>query len=201
MAQAPRRMMTGRVAVEAMEQRYAAAGQATAAAENVVVETSAKHLAGLLRGRPEARFAALAESGSVLTPEDRAKLVASLKGQATSARPISAGTASRLAILRSRLPYRVVPIMVRVLSSIAVVVLGLLAWHRTPEQWVTIRASAASSTQWRLPDGTTSTGAPTKDTRYTILRRDGEIGVLRAWLPGRGYAEAHVAIDDLQAAR
>jgi hypothetical protein len=94
-----------------------------------------------------------------------------------------------------------VPITVRVLSGVVVVVLGLLAWHRTPEQWVTIKNVKVPTTQWRLPEGTVMTGPPTTDIRYALLRRDDTVGVLRAWLPGRGYAEARVPIDDLQTAR
>lgn len=201
MAQAPRTRMTGGAAAKALEQRYAAAAQASKDAATFVTDASAKHLTALLRARPEARFAALAETGSVLTAGDRSKLLASLKGQGAPARPISATTASRWAIFRSRLPYRVVPITVQVLSGVVVVVLGLLAWHRTPQQWVTIKSLKAPTSQWRLPEGTVMTGPPTMDIRYALLRREDTVGVLRAWLPGRGYAEARVPIDDLQAAR
>lgn len=201
MAQPPRNRRTGSDAAKALEQRYAAAAQAATEAATFVAEVSSKHLTGLLRASLEKRFAALAETGSVLTPDDRAKLLASLKGQAAPSRPISATTASRWAIFRSRLPYRVVPIAIRAFSGVAFLGLGLLAWHRTPEQWVTIKDTKAATTQWRLPDGTMMARSPTTDTRYALLRRDGQIGVVRAWLPGRGYAEARVPIDDLQAFR
>ncbi|APX85908.1 hypothetical protein BV511_15065 [Methylorubrum extorquens] len=201
MAQTPRPARVETEAVRTLERRYADAAQAATASDAVVTEASAKHLAVLLRAQPDARFAALEEASSILTLPDRGKLLASLKGQAATARPISAGTASRWAIFRSRLPYRIVPITIKALSAVAVVGLGLLAWHRTPEQWVSIRASIASNTQWRLPEGTVMTGAPTTDARFALLRRDSRIGVVRAWLPGRGYAEARVAIDDLQQAR
>lgn len=201
MAQAPPARITGGVAREALERRYVAAAQTAQAAVAFVTDASAKHLTALLRSRPEARFAALAETSSVLTPDDRIKLLASLKGQAAPARPISATTASRWAIIRSRLPYQVVPITIRVLGGVALVVLGMLAWHRTPEQWVTIKDAKAPITQWRLPEGTAMTGLPSTGARYALLHRDGAVGVLRAWLPGRGYARARVPIDDLQAAR
>jgi hypothetical protein len=87
--------MTHGAAAKALEQRYAAAAQAAKDAATFVADASAKHLTALLRARPEARFAAIAETGSVLTAEDRSKLLASLKGQAAPARPISATTASR----------------------------------------------------------------------------------------------------------
>lgn len=201
MAQPPRNSRTGSDAAKALEQRYAAAAKAATEAVTLVAEASAKHLAGLLRSSTETRFAALAETGSVLTPDDRAKLLASLKGQAAPSRPISATTASRWAIFRSRLPYRVVPIAIKAFSGVAFVGLGLLAWHRTPEQWVTIKNTKAPTTQWRLPEGAMISGPPSTDTRYALLRYDGTTGVLRAWLPGRGYAEARLPIDDLQAAR
>lgn len=201
MAQPPRHRRIGSDAAKALEQRYAAAGKSATEAATYVAEASAKHLAGLLRSSTEKRFAALAEAGSVLTPDDRAKLLASLKGQAAPSRPISATTASRWAIFRSRLPYRVVPIAIKTFSVIALLGLVLLAWGRTLEQWVTIKNTKASTTQWRLPEGPMISGPPSTDIRYALLRRDGEIGVIRAWLPGRGYAEARVPINDLEGSR
>lgn len=184
-----------------LEDRYVAARRAAQAAADHVAQASAQALTKLLRGGPEARFAALADPASALTPEDRAKLVQALSGQAAPARPIPASTASRFAIWRSRLPYRVVPLTIRGLGAVALAGLGLLAWQRTPAGWVSIAGRQALPVSWRLPDGNRSDGILSPGQRYPLVRWDGEVGRLRLWLPGRGYAETQVGRIHLQDAR
>jgi len=176
-----------------LELRYRDASRVAEEANAHVVGMSERQLAGLLRGKPAARFAALGDPTSPLTPEDRAKLLQSLEGQVPPARPITAGTASRLAIWRSRLPYQVVPWTVRGLSVLAVIGLGLLAWHRTPERWLTF-TGAAFIGHWRLPDGSILDRALVPNERYALVREEGEAGLLRLWVPGRGYAELWLSL-------
>jgi hypothetical protein len=176
----------------ALDARYAAARQAAEAAEDAVRQASTRHLAGLLRAKPEARFAALSEGASVLTPRDRARLLSSLRGAAPPSQPILAGTASRWAIWRSRLPYRVVPLTVRGLFLLAGFGLGVLAWYRTPERWVSITGDKVLNTSWQQPGGRITEGILRPGERYVLVRRDGEAGLLRLWLPEYGYAETRV---------
>lgn len=176
-----------------LERRYRSAAEAAEAAASHVVEASARHLAALMRGGAAARFAALADTASPLTPEDRGKLVNALQKQAPNARPIIAGTASRLAIWRSRLPYQVVPWTVRGLSVLVVIGLGLLAWHRTPERWLTF-TGAAFIGHWRLPDGSILDRTLVPGERYALVREEGEAGLLRLWVPGRGYGELWLSL-------
>ena len=204
MARAARPRPEDRVAPPArstLEERYAAAQRAERAAADHVAQVSAQALAKLLRGGPEARFAALADPASCLTPEHRGQLLASLRGQAAPARPISAATASWWAIWRSRLPYRVVPLALRGIGAAALIGLGLLAWHRTPAGWVTITGRQALLAPWQLPDGSRSETTLTPGQHYPLVRWEGEVGILRLWLPGRGYAETRVGRAYLQDGR
>ena len=57
-----------------LELRYRDASKVAEEANAHVVGMSERHLTGLLRGKPAARFAALGDPTSPLTPEDRAKL-------------------------------------------------------------------------------------------------------------------------------
>jgi len=183
---------------EALDARYAAAQRAAEAAEAEVRQASARHLAGLLRARPEARFAALADGTSVLTQEDRTQLLTSLRGAAAPARAISAVTASRWAIWRSRLPYRVVSLGIWGFTVVAAIGLALLAWRRTPQGYVMLSGRQDLSVSWQLPEGNRVEDVLKPNQRYQLLRWSGEGGRLRLWLPGRGYAEAQVARSDLR---
>lgn len=177
-----------------LELRYRDASKVAEEANAHVVGMSERHLTGLLRGKPAARFAALGDPTSPLTPEDRAKLLQSLEGQVPPARPITADTASRLAIWRSRLPYRVVPWTVRGLSAVTVIGLTVLAWHRTPERWIEITGTAALPVRWQLPGGGYEDDRLNPGEHYVLVRQEGTSGLLRRWYPGRGYAEARVSL-------
>lgn len=198
MALAPRPPAAAPTPMELLEQRYLAAIEAAEAASAHVTDASNRHLAKLLRASSEAKFKALAEASSPLTPEDRGKLLQSLNGQSPPSRPVTAATASRLAIWRSRLPYRIVPLAVRGLILVAGLSLGLLAWHRTPERWMTIASQQVLSTRWQLPNGETIDGTLKPGERYVLVRREGEAGFLRSWYPGRGYAETRVLLGYLK---
>jgi hypothetical protein len=202
MARTPRaQTASANPSLAALQTRYAAARRAADEAAARVAEASTRELNALLRAKPDARFAALADPASVLTPEDRARLLASLRGQSAPARAISAATASRWAIWRSRLPYRVVPLTLRGTGAVGLIGLGLLAWQRTPEVWVTPVGRQALPTSWRLPDGGRSDGTLNPGQRYALMRWQGATGVVRLWLPGRGYAETGIERIYLQDSR
>ena len=184
-----------------LEACYEIARREADEAEANVKQASTRHLAKLLRAKPEARFAALSDRASVLTPEDRGQLLASLREQAAPSRAISAGTASRWAILRSRLPYRMVSLVVRGLAVAACLGLAVLAWQRTPEGFVELAGRQALPVSWRLPDGRTMENSLTPGQRYQLLRWNGGMAQLRLWLPGQGYAETQVAQEAVKSAR
>lgn len=181
-----------------LEERYRAAVRAADEAAAAVAAASKRHLDGLLKAKPEARFSALAEASSPLTPEDRGRLLQSLRGQAQPVRPITAATASGFAIWRSRLPYRVVPMAMWGIILVAGLGLVGLARHRTPEGSVTIAAREAMPTRWQLPDGGGLDGILRPGERYALVRWEGEVGRLRKWYPGYGYAETLVRQGYLQ---
>ncbi|MCJ2005545.1 hypothetical protein [Methylobacterium sp. J-092] len=200
MAQPPRPRPEATTPRDRLEERYGAAIRAADEAATAVTAASARHLAKLLRAGPEARFSALAESSSPLTPEDRGKLLQSLRGQSPPARPITAATASRLAIWRSRLPYRVGTVAMAGLTLVAGVGLVGLALHRTPTGAVTIAGREVLTIRWQLPDGSTRDGTLQPGQRYALMRWEGQSGRLRKWYPGHGYAEALIPQDYLQTA-
>ena len=198
MASAPRPPAAAATPMELLEQRYLAAIQAAEAAAAHVTDASGQPLSKLPRASPQAKFKALAEASSPLTPEDRGKLLQSLNGHSPPSRPITAATASRLAIWRSRLPYRIVPLAMRGLILVTGLGLGLLAWHRTPERWMKITGQEVLSTRWQLPNGEIIEGILKPGERYVLVRREGKIGLLRSWYPGRGYAETRVFLGYLK---
>lgn len=194
----PRPRTDAATPVDRLEERYRAAIRAADEAASALATASKRHLDGLLRAKPEARFSALAELSSPLTPEDRARLLQSLRGQNQPARPITAATASRLAIWRSRLPYRIVPVAMWSLTLVAGLGLVGLARHRTPEGSVTITGREAMTTRWQLPDGGALEGILRPGERYVLVRWEGPVGRLRKWYPGYGYAETLVRQGDVQ---
>ncbi len=177
-----------------LEQRYQEAARAAGEANAHVVDMSERHLSRLLRGTAAARFAAFDDPNSPLTPEDRGKLLQALERQPAPARPISAGTASRLAIWRSRLPYRVVPWTVRGLCAVLVVGLAVLAWHRTPERSIQVTGRETLPVRWQLPGSDYQDSRLNPGERYVVVREEGTRALLRRWFPGRGYGETWVAL-------
>lgn len=194
MARPPQGPAAAQTPRQRLEQRYRDTAQAADEANAHVVDMSERHLARLLRGTVAARFAAFDDPNSPLTPEDRGKLLQALERQPPPARPISAGTASRLAIWRSRLPYRAVPWTVRGLSAILVVGLAVLAWHRTPERSIEVTGTEAQPVRWQLPGGDYQDSRLNPGERYVLVRQESTYGLLRRWYPGRGYGEAWVAL-------
>ena len=87
---------------ERRAQAMAAAEAAARAVEGLSAEESRKLTDRLLKGGPAARFEALADEESRITPADRRRLLSSLTGKAAPRRAVLAGTASRWAIFRSR---------------------------------------------------------------------------------------------------
>jgi hypothetical protein len=191
---------SGSPTAKTVRDNLAAATKAAEAEATEVARVSKRRLDGLLKARPDARFAALAEAESVLTPEDRLALLDSLRNAEASHRPIRAGTASRLAIWRSRLPYRLVPIGLGLGSALLLFGLALVAWYRTPERWVTLRGAEPQPIGWRMPDGMRVAGRLDPGSRALLWRRDGADGVLRSWVAQSGYAEARVPLSLLATA-
>lgn len=194
MARLPQSAAVAQTPRQRLDQRYRDMARAADEANAHVVATSERHLARLLRGTAAARFAAFDDPTSPLTPEDRGKLLQALERQPAPARPISAGTASRLAIWRSRLPYRVVPWTVRGLSVVLVVSLGVLAWYRTPKRLIQITGTDALPVLWRLPGGEYQDSRLKPGEHYVVVREEGTQVLLRRWFPGRGYGETRVAL-------
>lgn len=195
MPRPPQRPAPAQTPRQRLEQRYRDIARAAEEANASVVELSERHLAQLMRGPVAARFAAFEDPNSPLTPEDRVKLLRTLERQPPPARPISAGTASRLAIWRSRLPYRIVPWTVRGLGTVLVLGVTVLAWHRTPERSIQVTGREVLPVRWQLPGGDYQDGRLNPGERYAVVREEGTRALLRRWFPGRGYGEAWVALN------
>ncbi|RYB01654.1 hypothetical protein [Lichenibacterium ramalinae] len=188
MAQPPRTPTSGQRRAEA----EAAAAKAAQAAGERHVEDSRKLADRLLAGAPDARFAALSDAGLELTPADRRRLLCSLTGKEHTPRVVPAGTASRWALIRSRLPYRV-GALASAGFMFAVLLTGILvARANTPLAMVVSDASQDLSVSFTLKDGQVAFDRLEAGKPYALVRRDGGVDVLRRWVAGAGYAEARL---------
>ena len=185
---------------ERRAQAVAAAEAAAREAEGLNADESRKLADRLLKGGATARFDALADETSRITLADRRRLLSSLTGKAPSRRAITAGTASRWAIFRSRLPYRVQPLVLGGLAVAGGITALLVARSHTPEGIVASSYSQNLQVAFTLPNGTLALD-PFEDNRpygldagrsYALVRQENGEAVLRQWVPGIGYAEAHV---------
>ena len=173
----------------------AAAGAAQRESAARQAQESHKQADRLLRGAADARFDALSEENLQLTPEDRRRILKSLAGKEPPRRVVPGGTASRWALIRSRLRYRVLA-----RASACLVVLGaisglLIARANTPEGVVLSNASQSVPVAFSLKNGQIAFDTLEPDTLYALVRQENGVAVLRRWVPGVGYAEAQVSVN------
>ena len=189
---------------EIVEGRYGAAEAAATAARKVVrdalVAESKALLDQLLKKSVKERFEELEKPNLKLIPADRRKLVRSLQDGEPPRREIVATMASRLEIWRSRLPYRVFPMAVLGISFAVAVFLAATAYRHTPQEWVAVATSQTFSIQASGPDGYTRDLDVSPGERYALIRVEGGQGILRYWLPGQGYAEFRLPVENLRKA-
>ncbi len=170
----------------------AAAAKAAQAASDREVEESRKLANRLLAGAAEARFAALSDAGFQLMQADRKRLLRSLTGKGPPRRVVPAGTASRWALIRSRLPYKIGALASAGLMA-AVLLTGVLVTRaNTPIGMVVSKASQDLSVSFILKDGQVAFDRLQASRSYALVHRDDNGDVLRRWKPGAGYAEARI---------
>jgi hypothetical protein len=173
----------------------ATAGAAQREATALKAQESRRRADRLLQGATDARFDALSEEDPQLTPEDRRRILRSLAGKEPPRRVIPGGTASRLALIRSRLRYRSVAV-----ACVGLVVLGTIyglfvARSNTPIGVVLSNAPQSVPIAFRLKNGQIVFDTLEPDTPYALVRQENGVAVLRRWVPGVGYAEAQVSVD------
>jgi hypothetical protein len=189
---------------ETSEERLAAAQAMAAAAADVAAaredqertKASRAKLTKLLKLDPAARFEALGDEANDLVSADRRRLVKSLKGQtAPTRRVVPGGTASRWAVFRSRLPYRRRGLVLTGLSVAWVVTAGAMAWSNTPLAQVESVFPQDVAVVFTLANGVVVGDRLTPREVYGLMRNGNGEAVLRKWVPGVGYAQAHVPAD------
>lgn len=179
------------------ERRAEAAAAAEAAArraDKTAAEDSRMLTDRLLAGGVEARFDALSDAGLNLTQADRRRLLISLAGKEPPRRTIPAGTASRWALIRSRLPYRVTALASTGLMAALLVTGVLVARANTPLGMVVSNASQDLPLAFSLKDGQVVFHTLEAGKAYAFVRQEGDVAVLRRWVPGTGYAEGRVPV-------
>lgn len=184
-------------AAERLAEATAAAEAAEREAETLSAAESRRLADRLLTGGPDARFDALSDHTLQLTPADRRRILRSLTGQEPPRRIVPGGTASRWALIRSRLPYRAVA-----LASYGLVILGavaglVVAHANTPTGTVLSKYPEDRPVTFRLKDGQVAFDTLEANTPYALVRQENGVAVLRRWKPGVGYAEAYVSVDDV----
>lgn len=188
---------------ETAEERLAAAQARAATAADVAVarengeraKVSRAELAKLLKLDATARFEALSDGTDDLVPADRRRLVRSLKGQAPPRDAVSAGTASRWVIFRSRLPYRRRALLLTGLGVAWAISAGLVAWSNTPLAQVKSVFPQDVAAVFTLANGVVVGDRLTPREAYGLVRNANGEAVLRKWIPGVGYAQARVPAD------
>lgn len=173
--------------------QLAAARAEAKAAEAANAEASSKLLASLKRQSVEKRFVAFESAGKSLTAEDRRELLKSIKDSepATQGR-LSARTASRLAIWRSGLRYRVVTLASAALMATLVVIGLAVANARTPEYAVESVYTYPVAAEFRSPSGVIYANTLRPSQRYVVVGQATGQTQLRLWVPRQGYAIASV---------
>lgn len=173
------------------EAATAAEVAARSAADRAAAE-SRKQADRLLAGGAEARFAALSDETLHLAEADRRRLLRSLVGKEPPRRAIPTGTASRWALIRSRLAYRKTALASSGFMLTVLLTGILMARANTPLGLVVSNASQDWSVPFKLKDGQVAFDRLEAGRSYALVRRDGGGDVLRRWAPGAGYAEAHI---------
>ena len=194
MATPPRETAEERL-VAAQAKAAAAADVAAAREDEERAKASRTKLARLLKLDAATRFEALSDGTDDLVPADRRRLVRSLKGQAPPRVVVPGGTASRWAIFRSRLPYRRRAVFLTGLSAAWLVTAGLVAWSNTPLGPVESVFPRDVPAVFMLPNGLVVGDRLTPGEVYGLVRSGNDEAVLRKWVPGIGYAQAHVIGD------
>lgn len=163
-----------------------AAGVADAKASKMLLEQ-------LLRKSVEKRFAAFEGEAKKLTPADRRALLASIKDAKAPKRvALAGGTASRFAIWRSRLPYRVGGIAVGAVVSIFAVAAIVVAARNTPSHAVMIVTDDPIATEFKSPGGRIVPDRLQPKTPYGVVSEGDGKTTLRLWVAQMGYATATV---------
>ncbi len=173
-------------------QAKARADAAEREASGAKVEESKRLADNLLRGSADARFDALSDDKLTLTASDRRRLVRSLAGKEPPRRMVAVGTASRWALIRSRLPYRSRRLMLSGVMLLGAVAATLVARSHTPEGMVLSNYPYEIPVAFTVKDGQIPFDKLQPDKQYGLVRQENGEAVLRQWVPGIGYAEAHV---------
>jgi hypothetical protein len=180
---------------KAQAEAAAAAGVAAEREEQQRTQDSAAKLARLLKLDAASRFEALADGTIDLVPFDRRRLVRSLKGHVPARRVITGGTATRWALFRSRLRYRKRPLILSGLTLGWALVVIVVAWSNTPVGTVVSVYPQNVPVVFKLPNGFVAADQMVPNQPYGLVRQGNGEAVLRQWIPGLGYAEAHVPAD------
>lgn len=181
--------------------RIAAARADAAAADIADAKASKTLLDRLLRQPVETRFAAFEDEAKKLTPADRRALLASIKNAKAPKRiALAGGTASRIAIWRSQLPYRVGGIAVGAVAGVLVVAAMIVAARNTPSHAVMIVTNDPIVAEFKSPDGRIVADRLEPKTRYIVVSERGGKTTLRLWVAQLGYATATVPSDWLRPA-
>ncbi|RYC34070.1 hypothetical protein D3273_02130 [Lichenibacterium minor] len=175
--------------------RADADAQAASAARNAA-RTTAEASRGLadqlLRSGADARFDALSNPALHLTPADRRRLLSSLTGHEPARRIVPGGTASRWALIRSRLPYRVGAQAFAGAVVLTAVVGLLVARSHTPIGLVVSDSPQDLLVPFTLEDGRIAFDRLDAGRPYALVSQSDGGMVLRRWVAGVGYAEAHI---------
>lgn len=188
MAQPPRPPTSA----ERRAQASAMAGAAARDAARTTAEESRRLADRLLGSGADARFDALANQTLQLTPADRRRLLGSLTGHEPARRIIPSGTASRWALIRSRLPYRVGALAFTGSVFLTAIAGLLVARSHTPFDSVVSNSPQDLSVAFTLRDGQVPFDRLEAGRPYAVVGQSGSVLVLRHWVAGVGYAEAHV---------
>lgn len=155
-----------------------------------------------LKTRPiHERFAALEEGAAQLLPKHRHELLLSIRNQSgeagADARP-SPRHASRTAVWRGRLPFRVRRLTRDALLALCLLLALALAYRRTPISWVEVRGDRDVTAAWIMPDGRPAGDRLVAGRAYALMRDADGVAELRDWHPGEGYAATRVPSDWLR---
>lgn len=181
------------------EERRAEASVAAQAAgqqaDRMVAEESHRLAERLLAGEAGARFDALASQKEDLTPAERRRLLDSLIGYEPRRHVIPGGTATRWALIRSRLFYRIGALASAGAIAILAIVGLLVARSNTPQGVVLSSASQDLQVLFTTGTGQVAFDRLEAGRPYALVSQGNGIAVLRRWVAGVGYAEARVPVD------
>ena len=106
--------------------------------------------------------------------------------------------ASRIAVWRGRLPFRVRRLTRDALLALCLLLALLLAYRRTPISWVEVRSDRDVAIAWVMPDGRPAGDRLVAGRAYALMRDADGMAELRDWRPGEGYAATRVPSDWLR---